>query len=299
MLPDCVFILSAKSSGSSALQRELKNRFGYSTALSPGHYENETLFWSKAASILGLQQQSLPESEVPIRPQRARREVVEFLSLNGISIPEEPFTEKQLFSAWSDLIKANRNRLIEKSPHHLYQEEVVKLMEKYVKFHGNIVFLGIIRNPLDTLYSSWRRFGISPAEEERFWVNAYTNLQNLKSRCPEIVQIFKYEDLVNQQKNHVQFSFEDDQHKNISSDFNAKSIGKWKSDPDFVHKLSPDTISLANEFGYSIDSLHNQNAGRITMRYYFRQLIKRYYGRVPNKYKNQIIKPFLSKIIKK
>ena len=60
----------------------------------------------------------------------------------------------------------------------------------------DVVFVGLVRNPLDTLYSSWRRFGVPPAMEEPLWRIAYENLQALAARRPDQVHLIRYEQLV-------------------------------------------------------------------------------------------------------
>ena len=48
----CVFILSEKSSGSSMLWRALTRALNIQQYPKTKHFESETLFWTKAASLL-------------------------------------------------------------------------------------------------------------------------------------------------------------------------------------------------------------------------------------------------------
>src|SRR5688572_10490344 len=101
--PRCMQILSSKSSGSSALQALLCS-FGNGRHVShTRHGEFETLYWTKAASVLGLPQVRLPDSEVPIPPDSALRDLRTFLSQNvpGIDLPADH--SQLIFDGWREL----------------------------------------------------------------------------------------------------------------------------------------------------------------------------------------------------
>jgi len=51
-----VFLLSDKASGSSALQVELLQHPKINIVEKTRHYQNETLYWNKAAALLGMPQ---------------------------------------------------------------------------------------------------------------------------------------------------------------------------------------------------------------------------------------------------
>jgi len=53
-MPTCIAILSEKSSGSSVLQRLIASFARRKTREATRHNEDETLYWTKAASILRL-----------------------------------------------------------------------------------------------------------------------------------------------------------------------------------------------------------------------------------------------------
>ncbi len=67
----CIIILSIKSSGSSACQNLLSKFSQVSYVPKTRHFENETLYWTKAASVLGLPQVDMIDSEVPISKEKA------------------------------------------------------------------------------------------------------------------------------------------------------------------------------------------------------------------------------------
>ena len=69
--PTCVVILSTKSAGSSALQNLICECTDGKHVEHTRHVQHETLYWTKAASILGRKQLRIPDSEVPIPARKA------------------------------------------------------------------------------------------------------------------------------------------------------------------------------------------------------------------------------------
>ena len=262
----CYFILSTKSSGSSVLQRHLS---GLTSARLPetDHSENETLFFTKAASVLGLPQVRLVHSEAPFSARKARKSLRQFLvqNLGGRRIPIH--TEADLFRAWSAVVQAGHGDVVEKSPHHLYQASVVELMERYADWDSEIdvQFIGLVRNPLATLYSSWRRFGMRPALEERHWVSAYTRLLELAERRPDRVTIIRYEDLISDPE---QLAASLDIQRPLSSTekLHGNSLERWRYDRHFRHHLSDEAIRIAEQFGYGRGELTNSHPRGWTFR---------------------------------
>ena len=107
-------------------------------------------------------------------------------------------TDAAVFEAFTAVCVDGGPIFLEKSPHHLYQNAAIQLMERFSDTASSVdvVFVGLIRNPLDTLYSSWRRFGVPPTMEEPHWRTAYENLQALAARRPDQVHLIRYEQLV-------------------------------------------------------------------------------------------------------
>lgn len=260
----CLFILSTKSSGSSALQRRLAAVAGANLASATRHYMNETLYWTKAASVLGLPQAPLPFSEVPIPAPRARRELRAFIAANAKpgGPLEDLATEAGLFAAWTRIVRYHGPVFLEKSPHHLYQASVVELMRRYAAVGAaDCLFIGLVRNPMDTLYSSWRRFGVAPAREERHWARAYETLLELKQAEAERTFIVRYEDLLSGdgplQPIFERLGAEPDPETEDLTAFHSASVQKWRADRAFGFSLSAETTALAERFGYSAESLAN------------------------------------------
>ncbi len=260
-----VFILSAKSSGSSALQKGIAALSGARTLPHTPHFENETLYWTKAASVLRLHQFRLPNSEVPMPAAKASLQLHRLLCANLPEFSGPLVTETDLFDAWSQLVRRYRPTLVEKSPHHLYQPAVLALMERYADAARDISvsFIGLVRNPIATMYSSWRRFGTSPYVEEPHWIRAYRSLAALAQRRPDLLTVVRYEDLVISDEAAavaLRLTHAPDRPMHQTA-FRATSVQKWKSDPKFGYQPSAEAIALANAYGYTDDELDNPNAG--------------------------------------
>jgi len=80
--PKCIIILSTYSSGSSPLLDYLAKFPEVNHIVKTRHGRHETLFWTKAASILGLPQIDILDSKVPINGEGARKDLVTLLREN-------------------------------------------------------------------------------------------------------------------------------------------------------------------------------------------------------------------------
>ncbi len=165
-----IIVLSTKSSGSSALQRLLCASAGAQHIEHTRHGEYETLYWTKAASILGLKQAKIPDSEVPLPATRARLEFYALLqdNLPNFVPPADP--RELIFHGWGALCRRYAPVFVEKSPHHLHQWSCLQLLSEAVKRLPDVdfLFIGLVRNPMDTLYSSWKRWRALPQRHQDF-----------------------------------------------------------------------------------------------------------------------------------
>ena len=133
MKTKCIIILSTKSSGSTACQNILSKSISANHVKFTRHYEFETLYWTKAASILGLHQDKMLDSEVPIRQKKASKDLIKLLkgNIEDFVIPEDD--NELIYSGWKRLCEINSPIFLEKSPHHLYQWSAVNLIDKCIK----------------------------------------------------------------------------------------------------------------------------------------------------------------------
>ena len=161
----CVIILSEKSSGSSACQNLLTKSDIVNNVDLTRHNKNETLFWTKAASMKGRYQIDMVNSEVPIKTKEARQDIIRLLENNLNSFKPER-GEDIIHRGWKMLCDRYGPIFLEKSPHHLCQWSALDLIIECIEKNEDIDFMiiGLVRNPMDTIYSQFDRFG-SPLQE--------------------------------------------------------------------------------------------------------------------------------------
>ncbi|HYE74680.1 MAG TPA: sulfotransferase, partial [Blastocatellia bacterium] len=189
----CIIILSEKSSGSSACQNLLAKFANIRHVARTRHYENETLYWTKAASILGLPQLSMVDSEVPLPRQRAKAELISLLRDN-LDDYVPPDNDRQLiFEGWRSLCWKYSPIFLEKSPHHLCQWSALELIIECIKevYDVDFLLIGLIRNPMDTAYSQFNRWRSRPEQVQKQWLTAYQNLLKLKQIVGEQLVIVR------------------------------------------------------------------------------------------------------------
>jgi len=259
----CIIILSTKSAGSSACQNFFALAFGARHVKKTRHYKNETLYWTKAASILGLPQENLLDSEVPIAPKKARQDLLQLLNDN-LDQYTPPATDYELiFGGWCQLCFKFAPVFLEKSPHHLYQwsnlELIIECINKFPEIDFHII--GLIRNPMDTLYSAWKRFGTPPEENQHQWSIAYSNLLKLPSLMGPQLSIVRYKDLISDpcalQK---VFKFAAVPNEIVSTQyFHQDSVARWKTDRRYGFHLAESVIDLAMQYGYERTELANDD----------------------------------------
>jgi hypothetical protein len=266
LLRGCIFILSMKSCGSSILQQHIVKVAGARVMAKTRHRENETLYWTKAASVLGLPQIPLENSQVPLPKAKAEAMLAQLVRDNAPAYSGPLSTEADFFAAWTAIVNAHPGLLVEKSPHHLYEPAVVDLMERYadqVTSFG-VRFIGLIRNPTDMLYSSWRRIGIVPEREERHWIRSYELLRSLHKRRPDLVSLIRYEDIVRGEVDLVALlglHWVKPQADGAKG-FHSRSIGRWRKDRKFGYTPSDEARQLANDYGYSDEEVMNPHVDR-------------------------------------
>jgi len=275
----CIILLSDKSSGSSALQYLIEMFPNVSLITKTRHSERETLYWTKAASILGLPQVNMLESEVPIPPQKALQDLKTLLSEN---LPDIDFKTEDphelIFGGWERLCNQFAPVLLEKSPHHLHQWSALELLHECSNRLGYIdfLFIGLIRNPMDTLYSQWRRWKAIPERTQYQWKKAYENLIRFKKLVGDKLIIVRYEDLIdNGEVMNKLFKFIDKNHNHLNGSFHSKSLQKWRKDLFFGFQISPQVIDLAESFGYQKKDMLNKRKSiwpvyRIINRYIYK-----------------------------
>ena len=245
----CILILSAKSSGSTALQSLLTKFPQVNHIGKTRHFEYETLFWTKAASILQLPQVDMFDSEVPIVKEKARYDIINLLKQNLDSYVPPENDYDLIFNGWKLLCQKFAPVFVEKSPHHLHQSSALEMIYQCIDRLPEIDFfiIGLVRNPMAVLYSSWDRMRTQPEKNQYEWFTAYTNLLKFKELIDDRLIIVKYEDIVRDAFCLKRaFDFIGVKEKQISAGYiHGKSVEKWKRDGFYGFHLSKKVCALA------------------------------------------------------
>lgn len=225
------------------------------------HFENETLYWTKAASVLSLPQLDMPDSEVPLPRAKARRELGQLLSTNidRYTVPKDD--HELVFGGWEQLCKTFAPALLEKSPHHLYQKSVLELILEAARRTPDVDFhlVGLVRNPMSMLYSAWSRWRSPPEVQQEVWLTAYQNLLDLKAQAGKMLSIIRYEDLVTDPSVlKPVFDFLGVPSTSLERrSLHSHSLERWKKDKYYGFSPSAELLALAEHYGYPKESLAN------------------------------------------
>jgi hypothetical protein len=265
---DVIYILSEKSSGSSYLFRCLYDALKISKYPKTHHFESETLYWTKAASVLERPQLKMLASSVPYEKDRARSELKRFLDNNLLDPIDYNSDEEMIFNGWFALIKQFGPVFIEKSPHHLLQWSALELMLEFeARFseHINCHYVCIIRNPKDVFLSQFRRWNVSPNLLENQWLITYMNWEKFSKLSTKSLKIstVKYEDLINDTSEVVEKlcnTF------NVTCDFEGKEAARssksCKRRSVFGYNFSSSVLFITRKFGYSDEKVQGKKSYR-------------------------------------
>jgi hypothetical protein len=255
-------LLSSKCAGSSALQYYLEKNYDIKTILHTQHFEKETLYWTKVASVLGYPQQRMHRSEVPIKPDAALQSLTDFLSRNNVVLQERNVTKYFFFEAFYSVACNAGTSVIEKSPHHLFNESNLSLIfefSKYIADRADVVLIGLVRNPMDTVYSAWKRWNFNTVKFEREWLQSYLNLKQIADERNVSLELLLYEQIVKDPSYLEQLMVNHGFNKlRDSYKLEARSLGKWMLDNSFHHHLTNDTMKLARTLGYPEESIQQR-----------------------------------------
>jgi hypothetical protein len=266
--PSAIVILSAKCSGSTAVHRALERAPGIGSAPWTEHEELETLYWTKAASVLGRHQEPMVESTVPYPADVARRSLDRFLAENGVQPLSAHPDEAELIDRWIELRRRHEPCFLEKSPHHLRQPAALELLADAMERDDGCRYLvvALIRNPLDVVYSAWRRFRYRPEAYQWEWKATYDNLGHAARLYGDRFVQLRYEDVV---------AGDTDLFDRVAAlvgidpstwadngGLHAGSLGRFSTEPGFGFSLDPEVVRAARVHGYSDEQLRNPQASR-------------------------------------
>jgi hypothetical protein len=255
----CIVILSDKSSGSTALQDYLVRFAGGRHVEKTRHNEHETLYWTKAASLLGRPQEKMLDSEVPIAPDRARADLESLLRDNLGETPSAADPRQLVFLGWRALCERFAPLFVEKSPHHLHQWSALELLFECMDASPETGFLaiGLVRNPIDVVYSSWRRWGSEPQANQYEWLRAARNLRRLAGLAGPRLRVVRYEDVIRDPARlDFAHAFAGVPRSPASRGFlHQGSLQKWRRDRGFRLELDEGVRALALQLGYLPEEL--------------------------------------------
>jgi hypothetical protein len=199
------------------------------------------------------------DSEVPLAPEAARADLLALLRDNLGREPQARDDLELVFHGWRALCERYAPLFVEKSPHHLHQWSALELLLECVEQAPDIAFLavGLVRNPMDTLYSSWRRWGSAPEANQYEWLRAYRNLGRLAGRLGSRLVVRRYEDLVRDPAR-LDFLLEFAgvaRPEGSGAFLHADSLGRWRRDAAFRLRLAAPVAALARELGYQAEEL--------------------------------------------
>jgi len=249
-----IIILSYKSSGSSACQYLLSKAPEINHVSNTRHQFNETLFWSKSASILDMPLTGMIDTEVPFDREKATTDLIKILGQNieSYSAPEDE--EELVFEGWVRLCREHSPVFIEKSPHHLFQWSALELMARCTNELSEVdfQFVGLVRNPMDVLYSANKRWGTPPEFAQYEWLESYRNLLRFQELVGDKLLILRYEDMVTDLEFlEPVFDFTGNSVHDLDQSYlHAKSLSKWRFDDTFRFALAEEVIELAEKYGY-------------------------------------------------
>jgi hypothetical protein len=252
----CVVILSDKSSGSSILQAELRTHPSVNGVMVTPHQEGETLYWNKAAALLGLSQERMLDSTVlPLTSSKARRALVGLCADNLVAFQPPTDDRELVFEGWRALVLAGRPVFLEKSPHHLHYRSALDLIQEAESTSPDIAYryLGLIRDPVDTLHSMWTRWRVPPDRRQHEWVRAYRNLADFAAETGAGFRLVRYEDLAADPcavlADLCRF-IGVEPWPGLGATITSASVGSGHRDPDFGFRASPELVELARRWGY-------------------------------------------------
>ena len=257
---DVIYILSEKSSGSSFLFRSLKDALNIKTYPKTIHFESETLYWTKAASLLDKPQLNMLASAVPYSKDRARKEIKEFLASNLSHDIKFESDEDMVFRGWFELVRKFGPVFIEKSPHHLLQWSALQLMLEFEKRYQskiNFHYICLIRNPKDVFLSQFRRWNVDLELLENQWLINYMNWNRFEHQYSGSNKyLVRYEDFT---KDSSSFLTTFSERLSLSCQlYKTEKVRNSKASKKsniFGFPFSSSTVALAKEFGYSNDEL--------------------------------------------
>ena len=170
--------------------------------------------------------------------------------------------QEVIVAGWHALCRTYSPVFVEKSPHHLHQTACLGLMRNAAEILSDVDFrfVGLVRNPMDVLYSAWTRWRTTPESFQHHWKMAYDNLLHFRDFAADRLTVVRYEDLATNPgtaSTLLRTVGLERTSDGAESFFHGTARSKWRSDPTFGFCLDPDVARTAFRLGYTEADLRN------------------------------------------
>jgi hypothetical protein len=122
-------------------------------------------------------------------------------------------------------------------------------------------FVGLVRNPMDVLYSAWRRWRLPPEAFQQHWRQAYENLEKLQQFLGDLVVTVRYEDFspVNRTGTRLLAALRLPSSREGADEFiHGTFRNLWRPDRRFGFQLDPAVADVAMRYGYTAKDVANR-----------------------------------------
>ena len=296
--PRVILLLSDKSSGSTIFQYELLKHAAVRAVEWTMHNDHETLYWVKAACLLGFPDGDYYQGRAPLSKRQARAGIEELLRRNvpDFNLPTDD--EALIFTGWEALCRRHGSCFFEKSPHHLNNWAATSLLLRYALSTSHDVRVsGLVRNPMAVIYSTWDRWLSEPTGRQYLWSRTMRNLITAQHLLPpERYHLVRYEDLIAQPVGvmaQVCDFLDLPRDEQVGAGVHAASAMKWVGDERFAFTLDPTVAALAHTFGYSEDELYNPPKPAPSALVVRKERVQHFLQTRKHRLINQYVKPLL------
>ncbi len=300
-----VILLSDKRSGSTMIQDELCRHSSIHHVVDSPHTYFETHHWLKSAVVLKRPASLFAGARIYEgygSRENARSYILETLQMN-ISDYQPPESDESLvFDGWEALCRHFAKPVFfEKSPQILSQWSAINLLLEWLaQTELDVKIIGLVRNPMAVQFSAQELFSTAPERRQFAWLEAHKNLLALKSMLPpDQFELIRYEDVIAEPVKvlgnlckFIGVACE----PQVGADVHAKSVEKWRSDPNYTLQLDPAVRQLAAVFGYTAEELSNPNRPAQIHAISKRPSIKRRFGLWLVRRRDRFFRPLLIRL---
>ncbi len=259
--PRAVILLSEQRSGSTIFHDEFTKHPLVHPIRSTEHLYDETLYWIKAACLLGLPAEDFLDGKPLYDRETARTKLIDFLRGNMPDYVVPKDDEELIFGGWTALCKEFGPIFFEKSPQHIKHWAALTLILRYLEANPDSRVVGLVRNPQGMIYSAWSSWRSRPRIRQFVWRQSHENLLRFREAVnPAQFLLVRYEDLsdapIDTMRAVCRFA-NLDYDAQVGLGVHRKSIDKWRIDPIYTLQLDESVKAVARVFGYTDADMEN------------------------------------------